>query len=182
VCFSVAAVSPGTRCDGEAMTYLLSRAVWEDLPQMIELEGTLFATDAWPPELMVAEVSLPESYYLVARPHGSDQVVGYGGLRAALQRAEQGDIQTLAVAPEHRRTGLGRTLLRALLAEAYSRGVLDVFLEVRADNEGARGLYESEGFEVIDLRVGYYRPDGVDAVAMRLRLVAPEPGWAVDDD
>ena len=182
MCFSVAAISSGTRCDGEAMTYVLSRAVWEDLPQMIELESALFASDAWPPELMVAEVSFPESYYLVARPHGSDQVVGYGGLRAALHDAEQGDIQTLAVEPTRRRGGLGRTLLRALLAEAYARGVLDVFLEVRADNEAARALYESEGFEIINLRAGYYQPDGVDAVVMRLRLVAPEPGWAVDDD
>ena len=37
---------------------------------MIELETALFASDAWSPELMVAEVSYPESYYLVAKPHG----------------------------------------------------------------------------------------------------------------
>lgn len=164
------------------MTYLLSRAVLEDLPQMIELESNLFASDAWPPELMVAEVSFPESYYLVARIPHSSEIVGYAGLRAAKYDAGQGDIQTLAVTPEHRRCGLGRTLLRALLAEAYQRGVLDMFLEVRADNEGAMALYSSEGFGVIDRRVGYYQPDGVDAVVMRLELLTPDPGWAVDHD
>jgi ribosomal-protein-alanine acetyltransferase len=164
------------------MTYLLSRAVLEDLPQMIDLESNLFASDAWPPELMVAEVSFPESYYLVARIPDSSDIIGYGGLRAALSDARQGDIQTLAVSPEHRRSGLGRTLLRALLAEAYQRGVLDMFLEVRADNEGAIALYSSEGFGVIDRRVGYYQPDGVDAVVMRLGLLPPAPGWAVDHD
>lgn len=162
------------------MTYRLARAQLEDLPQMIELESVLFASDAWSPELMVAEVSYPESYYLVAKPDREDSVVGYAGLRAAATDALQGDIQTLAVSPAHRRGGLGRTLLRALLAEAYQRGASDVFLEVRADNHGALALYESEGFGVIDRRVGYYQPDGVDALVMRTAIVSPEPGWAVE--
>jgi ribosomal protein S18 acetylase RimI-like enzyme len=57
-----------------------------------------------------------------------------------------------------------------------------VFLEVRADNEGALALYESEGFELIDRRVGYYQPDGVDALVMRCSVITPEPGWAVEHD
>lgn len=149
---------------------------------MIELEAELFGSDAWSPELMVAEVSYPQSYYLVAREHGASQLVGYGGLRAAMRDALQGDIQTLAVAPEHRKRGVARTLLRALLAEASARGVTDVFLEVRADNEAALALYSSEGFEAIDRRVGYYQPDGVDAIVMRLHGPNPEPGWAVSDE
>jgi ribosomal-protein-alanine acetyltransferase len=164
------------------MSYRLSRAQLEDLPSMIALEAELFQSDAWSPELMVAEVSFPQSYYLVARPLGAESIVGYGGLRAALSHAEQGDIQTMAVAPEHRRVGLGRTLLRALLAEAYHRGVGDVFLEVRADNEGARTLYESEGFITVDRRVGYYQPDDVDALVMCLRVEPPKPGFGVDDE
>ena len=130
----------------------------------------------------MAEVSYPESYYLVAKPHGEDSVVGYAGLRAARIDALQGDIQTLAVSPAYRRGGLGRSLLRALLAEAYQRGARDVFLEVLADNEGALALYESEGFELIDRRVGYYQPDGVDALVMRTSVITPEPGWAVEHD
>jgi N6-L-threonylcarbamoyladenine synthase/ribosomal-protein-alanine N-acetyltransferase len=48
-----------------------------------------------------------------------------------------------------------------------------VFLEVRADNPGARALYESLGFAEIAVRPDYYQPDGVDAVIMR--LADPEP-------
>jgi ribosomal-protein-alanine N-acetyltransferase len=47
------------------------------------------------------------------------------------------------------------------------RGARDVFLEVRADNEVAIALYESEGFVTLDRRVGYYQPDGVDALVMK---------------
>lgn len=162
------------------MTPRLSLAVLEDLPAMIELEAAIFGSDAWSPELMVAEVSYPQSYYLIARDTESGELVGYGGLRAAPVDALQGDIQTLAVSPSHRRSGLGRTLLRALLAEAHARGVRDVFLEVRADNEGALELYSSEGFEPIDRRVGYYQPDGVDAIVMRRADLEADSSWAVN--
>jgi ribosomal protein S18 acetylase RimI-like enzyme len=37
--------------------------------------------------------------------------------------------------------------MRALLDEAGARGVDTIFLEVRADNEVALGLYERLGFE-----------------------------------
>jgi ribosomal-protein-alanine acetyltransferase len=163
------------------MTYLLSRAVLEDLPEMISWEGLLFGTDAWSPEVMVAELSHPASYYLVARPDGDDAIVGYAGLRAG-NRGGDGDIQTVAVAPEHRGKGLGRLLVEALLSEARERLVSAVFLEVRADNDAARGLYASLGFQEIDRRTGYYQPDGVDAIVMTLVLGTPEPGWAVGND
>jgi [ribosomal protein S18]-alanine N-acetyltransferase len=160
------------------MTYLLRRAVLEDLPAMIAAEAELFGTDAWSPELVVAEVSHPANYYLVAVPDGSLDIAGYAGLRAD-SRGGDGDIQTIAVVPGHRRVGLGRLLLQALLAEAYARGVNQIFLEVRADNDAAIALYDSLGFEAIDRRVGYYQPDGVDAIVMRLVADKPSGGWAV---
>jgi ribosomal-protein-alanine acetyltransferase len=163
------------------MTYVLSRAGLEDLPEMISWEGALFGTDAWSPEVMVAELSHPASYYLVARPDGDDAIVGYAGLRAG-NRGGDGDIQTVAVAPEHRGKGLGRLLVEALLGEARQRLASSVFLEVRADNDAARGLYASLGFQEIDRRTGYYQADGVDALVMTLVLGTPEPGWAVGND
>jgi ribosomal-protein-alanine acetyltransferase len=151
------------------VTYLLTRAGLEDLPEMIEQEAMLFGADAWSPELMVEEVSHPFSYYLVARERGSEALAGYGGLRAAPSLADAGDIQTLATVADHRKKGVGRMLLRALLEEAHRRGAGDVFLEVRADNPVAQSLYGSEAFFVIDRRVGYYQPEGVDALVMRRR-------------
>lgn len=159
------------------MTYLLRRALLEDLPEIIGHEAQLFGADAWSPELVVAEVSHPVSYYLVAVPEGSTEIVGYGGLRAQ-ERGGDADIQTIAVVPEHRGVGLGHSLLEALLDEARARGGDRVFLEVRADNEAARRLYEKFGFLEIDRRVGYYQPDGVDAVVMRLEL-GGRPGGRV---
>jgi ribosomal protein S18 acetylase RimI-like enzyme len=73
-------------------------------------------------------------------------------------------------------------LVEAVLIEARQRLVSSIFLEVRADNDPARGLYSSLGFREIDRRGGYYQPDGVDAIVMTLSLGAPQPGWTVGND
>ena len=97
-------------------------------------------------------------------------------LDAALAEAGIGlhELDAIAVVDRARRRGLGRTLMLALLNEARGRGATEVFLEVRADNPGARALYESLGFAEIAVRPKYYQPDGVDAVIMRLALPEPE--------
>ena len=163
------------------MSYLLRRALLEDLPEIISHEAELFGADAWSPELVVAEISHPASYYVVAVPENSPEIVGYAGLRAD-PRGGDADIQTIAVVPEHRGLGLGRLLVEELLTEARAQNAHQVFLEVRADNEPALGLYDSLGFVGIDRRVGYYQPDGVDAIVMRLELVAPIGPGAVGHD
>lgn len=49
--------------------------------------------------------------------------------------------------PAHRRKGLGRRVLRSLLAEARQRGAERAWLQVEADNASAIALYTNEGFE-----------------------------------
>lgn len=155
------------------MDWQLRRATVADLDSVMALETPTFGTDAWSPDSMLSDLRSPQCYYLVAERLGFPGVVdGYAGLFAP-HGAHEGDIQTIAVAPEARRSGLGRTLILSLIAEARERGVEQVFLEVRADNPGAEHLYETLGFEQIAVRVGYYQPDGVDANVMR--LVMPEP-------
>lgn len=95
-------------------------------------------------------------------------LLGYAGLLAP-KGGEQGDVQTIAVAPAARGLGLGRGLMHALITEARRRGIAQLFLEVRADNAIARSLYRSLGFEEIGVRPRYYR-HGIDAVLMRLAV------------
>lgn len=138
-----------------------------DLDAIMLIERRSFPTDAWSAETMAAELASPHGRYLVDEHEGT--IVGYGGVRA-LQGSPDADIQTIALDAEHRGTGRGRTLLRALLEAAVGRGAREVFLEVRADNPTAQGLYLTEGFEEIGRRPRYYQPDGVDAIVMRREL------------
>jgi ribosomal-protein-alanine N-acetyltransferase len=91
-------------------------------------------------------------------------VIGYGGLIAYDDEAH---IATLGVARDRQGEGLGAVLLDALLAEADRRGIPEVLLEVRADNEVAQGLYRRRGFVEIGRRRRYYQPSGTDAVVMK---------------
>lgn len=151
------------------MVWRLRRAGVEDLDAIMAIENATFATDAWPRDVMRSDLRGAHTYYLVAEDTGVD---GYAGLLAP-RGSGQADIQTIAVVEGARGRGLGRTLMDALLSEARGRGAEQVFLEVRADNPAAQHLYDSLGFERIDVRRNYYQPDGVDAIIMRLTLPAP---------
>jgi ribosomal-protein-alanine N-acetyltransferase len=165
------------------MSWQLRRAGTDDLDAIMRLETGTFGSDAWSRGAMRSELASSHAYYLVAEPAdadpasgesaGMDGIAGYAGLLAP-QGARQADIQTIAVAEGARRGGLGRTLMQSLVTEARKRGAEEVFLEVRADNPGAQTLYLQLGFEQIAVRVGYYQPDGVDALVMRLVVPAPE--------
>jgi len=145
----------------------LRDATPEDLDAIMAIENGSFPTDAWSADTMAAELDSPHGRYLVDEQDGT--VIGYGGVRA-LQGSADADIQTIALLAEYRGQGRGRALLRALLSAAVERGAREVFLEVRADNPSAEGLYRAEGFEEIGRRPRYYQPDDVDAIVMRLEL------------
>ncbi|MBS8228902.1 GNAT family N-acetyltransferase [Vannielia litorea] len=73
----------------------------------------------------------------------------------------EAELLTLAVAPESRRRGLGRTRLDAFHTEAAQRGATTTLLEVSATNAPALALYEAAGYREIGRRRAYYRaPDG----------------------
>jgi N6-L-threonylcarbamoyladenine synthase len=156
------------------MTWQLRRATPNDVEAIMVIETSTFLTDAWSTEMMARDVADPGCYYLVAFPPDEpDRIVGYGGLQAA-PRAPESDIQTIAVAEDARGRGLGRAIMLSLINEARKRGARETFLEVRADNPGAARLYSSLGFEELGVRRGYYQPDNVDAIVMRLAIPPAE--------
>ncbi len=149
------------------MTALSIRpAVPEDLDAIWAIESAVFAGDAWSRDMMREELAAEHRQYLVL-VDADGRVRGYGGLLAI---GAEGDIQTIALAPEARGAGYGRRLMDALLDAAALQLVSDVFLEVRADNPVAQSLYGALGFVEIAVREKYYQPDGVDAIVMKLSM------------
>jgi [ribosomal protein S18]-alanine N-acetyltransferase len=142
---------------------------WWDIPALVELEAELFGLDAWSAATWWGELAQQPigRQYLAAGPR-SGQITGFIGLQAAGPEAE---IMTLGVVPAARGQGLGRALLGAAIARASEAGSTALLLEVRADNNPARQLYSTFGFERIAVRRGYYRNarGEVDAYVLRLR-------------
>lgn len=160
-----------------------------DLVDVIALEHEVFPDDPWSPEMFADEVvQPPESrLYLIAEADADDDRVvgreivsgreaagrpamaGYAGLMF-VPGGTQADVLTIAVRPAYWGQGIGSALLDALVTAARDRGCAEVFLEVRADNSRAHGLYQRRGFADIGIRRGYYQPSGTDAITMRKDL------------
>jgi ribosomal-protein-alanine N-acetyltransferase len=138
----------------------LERFRWWHIEQVLPIEQQLFAPEPWTAHHFWSELGQTQTrHYLVAVEEG---VVGYAGY---CDYPDEGFVQTLGVAPERQRSGVGGMLLDALLAHAATLPRKPVSLEVRADNEAAQRLYETRGFRRTGIRRGYY-PGGVDALVL----------------
>jgi N6-L-threonylcarbamoyladenine synthase len=149
------------------MSHLIRLATEADLASIMELEKASFGNDSWSRPTMRAELMAPHTYYLVA--HNEEQILGYAGL-SKVASSSSADIQTIAVSDAHRRAGIGRQLMQALIEQASKLTATEIYLEVREDKPAPQKLYEQLGFERIDRRENYYQPDGVAAIVMRLTI------------
>jgi len=142
----------------------LERMRWWHIAELLPIERALFAPEPWSERLFWSELGQLETrHYLVALDE--QQLVGYGGL---CDYPDEAFVQSLAVAPDAQRRGIGDQLLTALLAEAERRRQRTVSLEVRADNATAQRLYARHGFVRTAVRRGYY-PGGADALVLSRR-------------
>lgn len=138
-----------------------------DIEQIMQIETACFGNDAWSKSNMKSELLAPHTIYIVAEE--DHLLIGYAGL-SKLASSTSSDIQTIAVSASHRGRGVGRELMKELLAFAKEKEAKEVFLEVREDKPTPQSLYKSLGFVEIDRRENYYQPDGVAAIVMRLDL------------
>ena len=114
------------------------------------------ARRAWDGAAFEALLTSPFTRALLANEE--DRPAGFVVFRTA---ADEGEILTLAVAPSHRRRGIGAALVFSALEAMEKSGARRVFLEVAADNAPAIALYEGCGFSRAGSRKAYYeRPDG----------------------
>ena len=134
----------------EGTSLAVCTVVEADIPQIAELERLCFS-DPWSEQTLRASLE-NELYRFVAVKDGA-RVLGYAGMFLTVPEAQ---IANIAVAPDVRRQGLGRLLLRGLVSEAAQAGAEVVFLEVREHNAGAIALYEQEGFVRVGMRKNYY--------------------------
>ncbi len=93
-------------------------------------------------------------------------LVGFGIMEYGEHHAH---LALLAVAPTHRRRGVGARLVDWLQKPAQLAGLEKIRLELRADNPGALAFYRRLGFEATGRSAGYYG-GVVDAIRMEKSL------------
>jgi len=131
----------------------------EDLVEIGRLEEAAFV-DSWPPPMISHELTHPRALLLVASWGEGGPLVSYISFRHG---GGESELLRLAVDPEERRRGVGRTVVHHGFELLRSVGVESCHLEVRMDNEGAIAFYRDLGFERSGRRRSYYR-DGSDAL------------------
>ena len=134
-------------------------ATIRDLNALRRLENICFEKDAWPLFDLIAVLTFPDVVRLKAVE--GNQMVGF---IAGDPRPSQGFswIATIAVLPEYRRKGIGRSLLHSCETRLKTPRLR---LSVRASNQVAIALYEQEGYRAMDVWKAYYN-DGENAVVM----------------
>lgn len=137
-----------------------------DIPVLVSLDRQCFPDTAWPTEQFRAEIGKPTRFFLIGE--SDEEIIAYAG--AFLPSAGgEGDIMTIAVAPEFRRKGIAKELISRLESWAKARGAIAMMLEVDVTNGEAISLYVSLGYETLNIRKNYYGY-GKDAQIMRREL------------
>lgn len=124
--------------------------------------------EAWNRRQLGDALVLANSHYLLADASGRapGDLTDTAGFLLSRGAADEEELLLLAVLPVLRRQGIAGTLLARFAADAASRGVAQLFLQMREGNS-AEALYRANGFEPIGRRREYYRgPDGarIDAI------------------
>ncbi len=122
------------------------------------LESLCFSTP-WSEQSLRESFELDNNFFFIYELDGKP--VGYIGLCVA---ADEGYIYNVAVLPDHRGKGVGKSLV-SYVCERFS-SLAFLTLEVRPSNTAAVALYSSLGFERVGVRRSYYRKPVEDALLL----------------
>lgn len=148
----------------------------DDIDRIMEVMAGAFAPEfgeAWNRRQVSDSLLLAGTRYRLIgadgalEPRQEEPVAGFALLRSIFDEEE---LLLFAVLPQYRHRGLGATLLKAVIADASSRGIRRLFLEMRRNNPAGK-LYTGFGFQTIGLRPGYYRTasgERLDALSQEL--------------
>ena len=115
-----------------------------DRGEVVALWNEVFADDPprnAPERVIERKLGTQRELFLVAEQRGrvvGTVLGGYDGFR--------GWVYHLAVAPEHRRAGLGRALMQEIERRLHALGCPKINLQIRAHASGVRAFYERLGW------------------------------------
>jgi ribosomal-protein-alanine N-acetyltransferase len=148
----------------------IRRMTPSDLDRVMEIARSLKDAPAWPPASYLAALNPQSQPRRIALVAADAETGAVAGLLVAALLPPQAELETIAVAAQGQRRGLGRLLFAALIAELATEQMTEVILEARASNQPALRLYRALGFVETGRRPRYYADPIEDAVLLRLQL------------
>ena len=145
------------------MNALIRRMTLPDVPAVHEIDVLSFSLP-WPERSFRFELTENQaSRGWVAEVNGK-----IAAMLVIWLIVDEVHIATIAVHPDFRRLGIGEQILFHALRAAHNEGAQRAFLEVRAGNTAAQAMYKKYGFEMVGVRLGYYKDNNEDAFLMNL--------------
>ena len=139
--------------DGPGLTIRGGRP--DDAPFIVGLGAVAFARFGDYGPIMREFLSSPDVVAFVAETAGAP--VGFALVDVPPARPGFADLVAIAVDSRHRRTGVGRALLKRVIAASEERDwPSSLVLTVADDNAAAITLFRSQGFEMIPGALGRY--------------------------
>ncbi|WP_031343327.1 GNAT family N-acetyltransferase [Novosphingobium lindaniclasticum] len=140
----------------------------EDVDRIMAVMASAFDPtwgEAWNRRQVEDALAFGNCHYFLISAQGTPAQDGEEAAGFSLSRTgyEEEELLLLAVSPEYRRLGLGRSILDALRLAAAGRGARRLLLEMRRGNP-AQSLYSAFGFYQIGERKEYYRTPGAGRI------------------
>jgi [ribosomal protein S18]-alanine N-acetyltransferase len=142
-----------------------------DLPRILEIAAGLKDAPQWTEAAWLRTLdpaASPRRIALAAVDAAGGALLGFA---VASLLPPQAELETIAVTTQGQRRGIGRALLKVLVAQLVGEGIRELWLEVRASNQAALALYRSTGFAQTGRRKNYYRDPEEDGLLLTLRLL-----------
>jgi ribosomal-protein-alanine N-acetyltransferase len=126
--------------------------------------------EAWNRRQVEDALLLPNTFAILNIDDGQDETAT--GFLVTRHAPGEEELLLIAVDPKYRRKGAAQKMLSQLMIDARSRGASRIFLEMR-ENNPAKELYLSVGFEPIGRRRAYYllsNGNRMDAITYALSI------------
>lgn len=135
-----------------------------DIDAIVSVENACFSTP-WSIDAIKHEICENKLADFMIACDEENNIIGYIGIWTLLDECQ---INKIAVMPEKRKIGIGKTILNHVIEFTRDMGVKSWYLEVRESNTAAQALYRSAGFSSVGTRKNYYINPVEDAVLMSL--------------
>lgn len=137
----------------------------DDLPKVLEIASGLPEAPQWAEsayEKVLDPEAIPARIGLIAE----HPETGVSGFAITVLIPPQAELESIAVAADCQRQGIGGHLVSELLSMLRKRGISEVILEVRESNLRARRFYALTGFAETGRRRAYYTQPEEDAILL----------------
>jgi len=131
--------------------------------ELAKIESCCFSSP-WSVNSIISSYEFNTTFFVAI---SQEKIVGYGGVQSI---ANEGYITNIAVLPEFRNNGIGKSLFKNIVAFCTENCLSLLSLEVRKSNKAAIHLYETFGLCAVGARKNFYTNPTENAVIMTINF------------